>query len=370
MRQFFKGLPRELEDAAKIDGCNHLQIYLRIMLPLARPGLDRPGDFTLWSWNDFLWPLVVINSPERMPLGAGLAFLQGQYLTDFPLLMAGALLSTLPVIAVFVVLQRSSSKAWRPRGSRDERQRGGMTRPPRDILLQEYRPQSQLEVAEHRVERARFAVDAHNHRALAFGRRRLGVPDVEAMIGLLDGLNVDAVVNLDGDGARNWRRTSTATTGHTQAGSRPSAASTGGRRSVRALPIGSSAASKTPPRRAPGASRYGRISACGCGTTGDLSSSLTTTASGRCGTPRAGWACPSSSTPPTPWPSSIRWTIATSGWRSCSKTPTGASTAHSSPPSASDGGAGEDRGEPSQDHLYRGSRRLLCGESTVGSQDA
>ena len=77
---------------------------------------------------------------------------------------------------------------------------GGMTRPPRDILLQEYRPQSRLEVAEHRVERARFpAVDAHNH----LGRWLSDdggwvVPDVEAMIGLLDGLNVDAVVNLDG----------------------------------------------------------------------------------------------------------------------------------------------------------------------------
>ena len=107
MRQFFKGLPRELEDAAKIDGCNHLQIYLRIMLPLARPGLIALAIFTfLWSWNDFLWPLVVITSPEKMPLGAGLAFLQGQYLTDFPVLMAGALLSALPVIVVFVILQR------------------------------------------------------------------------------------------------------------------------------------------------------------------------------------------------------------------------------------------------------------------------
>ena len=77
MRQFFKGLPRELEDAAKIDGCNHFQIYLRIMLPLARPGLIALAIFTfLWSWNDFLWPLVVITSPERMPLGAGLAFLR------------------------------------------------------------------------------------------------------------------------------------------------------------------------------------------------------------------------------------------------------------------------------------------------------
>jgi multiple sugar transport system permease protein len=107
LRQFFMGLPRELEDAAKIDGCNHFQIYRRIMLPLAKPGLIALAIFTfLWSWNDFLWPLVVINSPEKMPLGAGLAFLQGQYLTDFPLLMAGAMLSTLPVIAVFVVLQR------------------------------------------------------------------------------------------------------------------------------------------------------------------------------------------------------------------------------------------------------------------------
>src|SRR5215208_7307229 len=107
LRQFFMGLPRELEDAAKIDGCNHFQIYWRIMLPLAKPGLIALAIFTfVWSWNDFLWPLVVINSPERMTLGAGLAFLQGQYLTDFPLLMAGAMLSTLPVIAVFVVLQR------------------------------------------------------------------------------------------------------------------------------------------------------------------------------------------------------------------------------------------------------------------------
>jgi len=107
LRQFFMGLPRELEDAAKIDGCNHFQIYWRIMLPLAKPGLIALAIFTfLWSWNDFLWPLVVINSPEKMTLGAGLAFLQGQYLTDFPLLMAGAMLSTLPVIAVFVVLQR------------------------------------------------------------------------------------------------------------------------------------------------------------------------------------------------------------------------------------------------------------------------
>ncbi len=107
MRQFFAGFPKELEEAAKLDGCNHFQIYRRIMLPLAKPGLIALAIFTfLWSWNDFLWPLVVINSPENTTLAAGLAFLQGQRLTDFPLLMAGATLSTVPVIVIFVLLQR------------------------------------------------------------------------------------------------------------------------------------------------------------------------------------------------------------------------------------------------------------------------
>ncbi len=107
MRQFFAGFPKELEEAAKLDGCNHFQIYYRVMLPLAKPGLIALAIFTfLWSWNDFLWPLVVINSPENTTLAAGLSFLQGQRLTDFPLLMAGATLSTVPVIVVFVLLQR------------------------------------------------------------------------------------------------------------------------------------------------------------------------------------------------------------------------------------------------------------------------
>ena len=149
---------------------------------------------------------------------------------------------------------------------------GGISGPPRDILLRAYRPQSRLEVAEHRVERARFpAVDAHNH----LGRWLSDdggwvVPDVEAMIGLLDGLNVDAVVNLDGrwggELEANLDRYDRSFPGRFAT----FATSTGGRRSVLDLPIGSSAASRIPPRRAPEASRYGRISACGCGTTADL----------------------------------------------------------------------------------------------------
>jgi multiple sugar transport system permease protein len=107
LRQFFLSLPSELEDAAKIDGCNHFRIYWRIMLPLAKPGLIALAIFTiLWSWNDLMWPLIVNSSPDKMPLSAGLASLQGQYITEFPVLMAGALLATWPMILMFVFLQK------------------------------------------------------------------------------------------------------------------------------------------------------------------------------------------------------------------------------------------------------------------------
>jgi multiple sugar transport system permease protein len=107
LRQFFMTLPKELEEAARLDGCNHFQIYWRIMLPLAKPGLVALTIFTiLWSWNDFLWPLIVNNSPDKMPLSAGLASLNGQYETNYPVLMAGAVLATWPMIIVFVFLQR------------------------------------------------------------------------------------------------------------------------------------------------------------------------------------------------------------------------------------------------------------------------
>jgi len=107
LRQFFLTLPRDLEDAAKLDGCNHFQIYWRIMLPLAKPGLIAHAIFTiLWSWNDLMWPLIVNSSPDKMPLSAGLASLQGQYITNFPVLMAGSLLATWPMILMFIFLQK------------------------------------------------------------------------------------------------------------------------------------------------------------------------------------------------------------------------------------------------------------------------
>ena len=107
LRQFFLGLPKELEEAAAIDGAGPVRIYWSIVLPLARPGLVALALLVLlWSWNDLFWPLVVNTDPDKMTLSAGLASLQGQFQTDYPVLMAGSLLASLPIIAVFTLLQR------------------------------------------------------------------------------------------------------------------------------------------------------------------------------------------------------------------------------------------------------------------------
>jgi multiple sugar transport system permease protein len=107
LRQFFMGLPKELEEAARLDGCNHFQIYWRIMLPLAKPGLIALGIFTtLWSWNELMWPMIVNSSPDSMTLSVGLSSLQGQYLTNYPVLMAGSFLAILPMLILFMILQK------------------------------------------------------------------------------------------------------------------------------------------------------------------------------------------------------------------------------------------------------------------------
>ncbi|MCK2213534.1 carbohydrate ABC transporter permease [Actinomadura sp. ATCC 31491] len=107
LRQFFLGLPDEIEEAARLDGANPLRIFWSVMLPLARPGLIAFGVLTvLWSWKDLMWPLIVNTEPEKMTLSAGLSALQGEHVTEYPVLMAGSLMATLPVIVIFVVLQR------------------------------------------------------------------------------------------------------------------------------------------------------------------------------------------------------------------------------------------------------------------------
>lgn len=107
MRQFFMTLPIELEEAARIDGCNQMSIFLRIMLPLTTSGLVSLAILTMiWSWNDFLWPIIVNNSTNKLPLSAGLATFQGQYFTDYPTLMAGALMAIWPMVLVYAVMQK------------------------------------------------------------------------------------------------------------------------------------------------------------------------------------------------------------------------------------------------------------------------
>ncbi len=106
MRQFFLTIPAALEDAAKIDGCTPFGVYWRIFLPLSKPALATLGVFIFMGmWNDFLGPLVFINSLEKMTLPLGLASMQGMYSTDWPVLMAGTVLSLLPIIIIFLLAQ-------------------------------------------------------------------------------------------------------------------------------------------------------------------------------------------------------------------------------------------------------------------------
>ncbi|MEU5576237.1 carbohydrate ABC transporter permease [Streptomyces huasconensis] len=107
LRQFFLTLPKELEEAARIDGAGSFRIFWSIMLPLIRPALAALAVITaMWSWNDLLWPLVVNTDPATMPISAGLTSLKGQFETNYPIMMAGSLIASLPMLLVYVFLQR------------------------------------------------------------------------------------------------------------------------------------------------------------------------------------------------------------------------------------------------------------------------
>jgi multiple sugar transport system permease protein len=107
LRQFFLGLPVELEEAARLDGANRFQIFMRVVLPLARPALATLAVLSLLTnWNDFLWPIYVLFSPEHLTLSPGLALLQGASTTDYALIMAGAVVASVPVLIVFSFAQR------------------------------------------------------------------------------------------------------------------------------------------------------------------------------------------------------------------------------------------------------------------------
>ncbi|OOM73597.1 L-arabinose transport system permease protein AraQ [Clostridium puniceum] len=107
LRQFFMGLPKDLEEAAKLDGCTIWQTFYKIMLPLARSGLVALGIFTaLFSFKDLMWPLIVNMSIDKMTLSSGLASLQGQFATNYPQLMAGSLLAIWPMLLLFIIFQK------------------------------------------------------------------------------------------------------------------------------------------------------------------------------------------------------------------------------------------------------------------------
>ncbi|MGD0110268.1 MAG: carbohydrate ABC transporter permease [Armatimonadota bacterium] len=107
LRQFFMTLPRDLEDAARIDGCSEIGIYWRIILPLSAPALATLGIFTFTAaWNEFLWPLLIMSKDSMKTLQIGLQVFQTQYTTRWDLLMAGTVVVTLPVLVIFLLGQR------------------------------------------------------------------------------------------------------------------------------------------------------------------------------------------------------------------------------------------------------------------------
>jgi multiple sugar transport system permease protein len=111
-RQFFLTLPRELDEAARVDGCSSLRIYWSVLMPLCKPILATIAVFSFVAhWNDFLTPLIYLNSSEKFTLALGLQFFRGTYETDMHLLMAASTLVLLPVILVFFFAQKQFVKS-------------------------------------------------------------------------------------------------------------------------------------------------------------------------------------------------------------------------------------------------------------------
>ena len=107
VRQYARSLPDELIEAARIDGAGELRIFFRIVLPLLKPVLATLAVFTFMAaWNDFMWPLIVLTDQERYTLPVALASLSREYIMDVELMMAGAVVTVLPVLGLFLLLQR------------------------------------------------------------------------------------------------------------------------------------------------------------------------------------------------------------------------------------------------------------------------
>jgi ABC-type glycerol-3-phosphate transport system permease component len=108
LRQFFKGIPKELSESAIIDGANHFQIFIKIMLPLCKPAIITVALFTfMGTWNDYFGPLIFLSNPEHWTLALGLRAFQQQFGGRFDLMMAAAILIMLPTLVLFFFTQKS-----------------------------------------------------------------------------------------------------------------------------------------------------------------------------------------------------------------------------------------------------------------------
>ena len=107
MRQAFRGIPNDLIDAARVDGAGEWRVWWQILLPIVRPSLAAVAIFTfVTSWNDFLWPSLMLHNREGLTLPVGLVALQGQFVSDFRATAAGVTMTVLPILLFFVVVQR------------------------------------------------------------------------------------------------------------------------------------------------------------------------------------------------------------------------------------------------------------------------
>ncbi|OOM80094.1 carbohydrate ABC transporter permease [Clostridium sp. BL-8] len=107
LRQFFMGLPKELEESARLDGCNIGQTFLKVMLPLTKSGLVALGIFTaLFAFKDLMWPLIVNSNADAATLSSALAKIQSAYSVNYPQLMAASVLAIWPMLAIYIIFQK------------------------------------------------------------------------------------------------------------------------------------------------------------------------------------------------------------------------------------------------------------------------
>jgi multiple sugar transport system permease protein len=107
MRQYIQTLPSELEDAARIDGAGEFGVFWHVIVPLTKPAMAALAIFTfVRQWNDFLWPLIALSRPQNYTLTVGVANLQGEFMTDWGIIFAGAALAALPMIVFFLIFQK------------------------------------------------------------------------------------------------------------------------------------------------------------------------------------------------------------------------------------------------------------------------